>query len=133
MKEFFMANWNEVKSFLTSGLNAKEANSGVLTMTISYTDGRSQLVVVGGRVFKDAQWIDISSPVGTLSAGNINVALEVLANATCGGLVKIGDTHAVRHCIPIADVSNDELIGPLKIVAEVADLLEEKLVGGDNL
>ena len=67
-----MATWNEVKSFLTSGLNAKEANSGVLTMTLEYTDGRSQLVVVAGRVFKDAQWIDISSPVGTLSAGNIN-------------------------------------------------------------
>jgi len=128
-----MATWNEVKSFLKNTLNAKESNNGTLTLTIEYTDGRSQLVVVAGRVFKDAEWADITSPVGTLSAGNINVALEVLASVTCGGLVKFGEFHAVRHCIPIADVSNDELIVPLKVVAEVADLLEEKLVGGDNL
>jgi hypothetical protein len=132
-KEFFMANWNEVKSFLKSGLNAQETDSGNLTMTISYADKRSQLVIVQRGEFKGAEWIDIISGVGALSAGNINVALEVLANATCGGLVKFGDTHAVRHCIPIADVSNDELIVPLRVVAEVADLLEEKLVGGDNL
>jgi hypothetical protein len=90
------------------------------------------LVVVAGRVFKDAEWADITSPVGTLSAGDINVALEVLANVTCGGIVKIGDSYAVRHCIPIADLSNDEIIGPMTIVAETADLLEEKLVGADN-
>jgi len=128
-----MASWNEVKGFLKNNLSAKEENSGLLSVVVEYSDGRSQLVVVCPHEFKGAEWIDISSPVGTLSAGNVNTALEMLSDATCGGLVKIGNTHAVRHCIPIADLSTEELVVPLGVVASVADVLEEKLIGGDNL
>jgi hypothetical protein len=133
MKGVFMATWNDVKGFLKSSINAQEVNSGNgVSADIKYTDGRSQVVSVFKAEYKGAEWIDIVSGVGALSAGNINTALEALFQATCGGLVKIGDIYAVRHCIPIADLSNEEIIGPLTIVAETADLLEEKLVGGDN-
>jgi len=58
--------------------------------------------------------------------------LEWLLTQPCGGLIKIADNYAVRYCIPIADLSNEEIIGPINILASVADTLEEKLVGGDN-
>jgi len=128
-----MATWGDVKGFLINNCDAKEEKNGLMSMVISYKDGRNQLVVVCRREVNGADWIDISSPVGTLNSGTVEVALEVLSNADCGGLVKIGDTHAVRHCIPIADLSNEELVGPLGIVASVADILEERLIGGDNL
>ena len=128
-----MATWNDVKGFLKSGINAQEVNNGNgVSAEIKYSDGRSQVVSVFKAEYKGAEWIDIVSGVGALSAEGLNVALEALFHATCGGLIKVGDNHAVRHCIPIADLSNEEIIGPLTIVAETADLIEEKLVGGDK-
>jgi hypothetical protein len=132
-EELYMATWNDVKNFLKSGLNAQEVSNGNgVTADIKYTDGRSQFVNVMRQEYKGAEWIDIFSGIGKLNAANLNTALEAALEATCGGIVKIGDNYAVRHCIPIADLSNEEIIGPMTIVASVADSLEEKLVGGDN-
>ena len=129
-----MATWNDVKNFLKSNLNnAQEVSNGNgVTVDIKFTDGRSQFVNVMRQEYKGAEWADVFSGVGAISAANLNGALEWLLTQTCGGLIKIGDNYAVRHCIPIADLSNEEIIGPLNIVASVADSLEEKLVGADN-
>jgi len=129
-----MATWNEVKSFLKSGLNAQEVSNGNgVSMDIKFTDGRSQFVNVMKVDYKGTEWADVFSGVGVISTANLNGALEWLLTQPCGGLIKIGDNHAVRHCIPIADLSNEEIIGPINVLASVADTLEEKLVGGDNL
>jgi len=128
-----MATWVEVKEFIKSNYKVQKEEDGMVVLVQEFTDGRSQLVYVFRKEHNGVIWADISSPVGTISAGDLNSALESLDNATCGGLVKIGDFHAVRHCMPIADLSSDELNGPLKLVAGAADTLEEKFVGGDKL
>ena len=128
-----MATWNEVKNFLKSGLGGQEASSGNgVSVDIKFTDGRSQFVNIMKAEYKGAEWADVFSGVGVISTANLNAVLEWLLTQPCGGLIKVGDTHAVRHCIPIADLSNDEIIGPINILASVADTLEEKLVGGDK-
>jgi len=128
-----MATWAEVKNFLKSNYTVQKEEDNMVVLLQKFTDGRSQLIYVFKKESNGAVWADISSPVGTLKAGDINTALELLLDATCGGLVKVGDFHAVRHCMPIADLSNDEINGPLKLVAGAADTLEEKFIGGDKL
>ena len=129
-----MATWNDVKNFLKNSHDAKEVYNGDgVSLEIEYTDGRSQMVIVQKWEVKGIEWVDIKSPIGTLSPGNINTAMEFINTTACGGIVKAGDTHAVRHCMPIADLSNDELLAPLSSVAQSADIIEEKLIGGDNL
>jgi len=127
-----MATWNEVKEFIKSNYTVQNEEDNMIVLLQKFTDGRSQLIYVMKKDLNGAVWADISSPIGTLKAGDINSALEALFGATCGGLVKVGDFHAVRHCMPIADLSSDELNGPLKLVAGAADTLEEKFIGGDN-
>jgi len=127
-----MANWNEVKGFLKSNYTVQKEEENLVVLLQEFSDGRSQLIYVIKTDRKGEIWAEISSPVGTLKAGDINTALEMLTNATCGGLVKVGDYHAVRHCMPIADLSNEEIDGPIKLVAGAADTLEEKFIGGDN-
>jgi len=127
-----MATWNEVKGFLKSNYTLQKEEDNMVVLLQKFTDGRSQLIYVMKKDLNGSVWADISSPVGTLKAGDINTALELLSGATCGGLVKVGDFHAVRHCMPIADLSTEEIDSPLKLVAGAADTLEEKFIGGDN-
>jgi len=127
-----MASWNDVKSFLKSNYKVQKEEDNLVVLLQEFTDGRSQMIYIIKKEHKGVVWADISSPVGTLKTSDINSALEVLDTATCGGLVKVGDFHAVRHCMPIADLSNEEIDGPIKLVAGAADTLEERFIGGDN-
>ena len=128
-----MATWSEVKGFLKSNYKVqKEEENNVVVLT-EFKDGRSQLVWIFRQELSGDVWAEISSPVGIIKPESINAALELLNKGICGGLVKIGDVHAVRHGMPIADLSTDEIAGPLALVAGAADTLEENFIGGDSV
>jgi len=128
-----MATWSELKGFLKSNYKVQKEEEDNIVVLTEFSDGRSQLVWVFRQEFKGDAWAEISSPVGTIQAGNMDAALEFLNKGICGGLVKIGDIHAVRHGMPIADLSTGEIAGPLALVAGAADSLEEKFIGGDKV
>jgi len=127
-----MATWSELKGFLKSNYKVQKEEENNIVVLTEFSDGRSQLVYIFKRDLKGATWADVSSPIGTIQTGSLNAALEMMEGLACGGLVKVGDLHAVKHCMPIADLSTDEIAGPLALVAGAADTLEEKFIGGDK-
>jgi hypothetical protein len=132
-EEFYMASWDEVKGFLLSNYSPSKDEGGVVAMELKFNDGRSQLVYVRKVTKGDEIWADIVSPVGTIAPNQLDAAMAFLEEKmVCGGLVKIKDTHAVRHSAPIADLSSAEIAGPISALASAADTLEEQLVGGDS-
>jgi hypothetical protein len=70
--------------------------------------------------------------VGEISLDSLNDALENLDDALCGGLVKIGEKHFVRHNLQLDDLSVEEFTVPLMVVTNKADELESRYVGGDK-
>jgi len=128
-----MATWKEVKTYLKNNYDVKKDEEGYVQLLQAFNDGRDQLVFVFQKEYKGAEWIEIASLIGTLRPSELNTALEIIDKRTCGGLTKIGDKHAIRHCMPIADLSNEEIDGPILLVAGVADSIEEKILGVDDL
>jgi len=130
-----MASWEEVQGFIEKELSAKKKGDDCWGATFSVTDGRTQVVLFFKKIEKTTNtvWLDIQSPVGKIESIEVlDKALSFLAGLHCGGLIKVGDVYAVRHGVPIDDLSADEIKNPLLSVCISADVLENKLVGGDN-
>jgi len=129
-----MASWGEVQSFLEKTYSVQKKDGDLWTGTISYNDGRSQVVGFQKVATKDGKvWLTIDSPVGEIpSKDNLDKAMDFLFSGACGGLVKAGKVYFVRHGTPIDDISADEIVSPVSAVCAIADVLEEKLVGGDK-
>jgi len=129
-----MASWEEVQGFIEKELSAKKKADDCWGATFSVTDERSQYVVFCKKIEKTTNtvWLDIQSPVGKINSEDLDKALSFLASLHCGGLIKLGDVYAVRHGVPIDDLSADEIRNPLLSVCVSADVLELKLVGGDK-
>jgi hypothetical protein len=128
-----MATWEQVKDFAKKNFKMQNEEADYFNMVFDLGDNRTQLVNVTKNQTKSGGiWVQIYSPVGIIKQDKINNALEDVDDAICGGLVKTGDKHFVRHCMLIADMSADEFAVPLVFVTALADALEEKYVGGDN-
>jgi hypothetical protein len=127
-----MATWNDVKGHIKNKFSVND-EGGFISFLVEYKSGRSQAVLIGMRDVDGEEWIHIYSPVGNISANKLPAVLEAMDVSDAGGLVKLSDTYYVRHCAPVADMSAEELEGPLYMVAAIADVLENKFVGGDNM
>jgi len=128
-----MATWEQVKEFVKNNFKMQKEEANYFNMVFNVSDTRSQLVnVVKAQTKNGDVWVQIYSPVGVIKQDKINNALEDIEDAICGGLVKVGDKHCIRHCMPIADMSADEFAVPLILITALADVLEEKYVGGDD-
>jgi len=127
-----MASWDDVKSFVKSKFKIED--QGDLIRTVFDTgNSRSQLVFMQKFTSNNGDvWVQISSPVGVIPQNKMEAALTMLNDKVCGGLVKIGDKHFVRHCMPIADLSQEELLYPFGFVTTTADDLEAAFIGGDT-
>jgi len=128
-----MAKWDDVKGLLKNNYTYQEFDDGAgIVLLKKYDDGRQQKIVVFPKVIRDNDWIEIVSVVGTIKPEDLNAALDFTKECAAGGLIRFDETHAVRHCIPIADLSANEILGPLTVIAAVADLLEERFIGVDK-
>jgi len=128
-----MASWDQVKNFIRGNYKVQDDDGDFFRMIFDLGNNRTQMVFVQKVITKkDGIWIQLSSPVGIIKQEKINKVLEALNDKVCGGLVKIGDKHFIRHCIPIDHMSLDEFAVPLNFITSSADDLEEKFVGGDE-
>jgi len=129
-----MASWADVQAFIEKAYSVTKKEGDLWTGTISYDDGRSQVIGFQKKVTQSGKvWLTIDSPIGEIpSKDALDKAHEFLFSGACGGLVKAGNVYFIRHGLPIDDISADEIESPAATVCAVADLLEEKLVGGDK-
>jgi hypothetical protein len=128
-----MATWEQLKTFVKSNYKMQKEEADYFNMVFDLGDNRSQLVNVTKAQTKQGDvWVQIYSPVGVIRQDKLNNALEDIDSVVCGGLVKVGDKHFVRHGMLIEDMSAEEFNVPLLLITAVADSLEEKYVGGDK-
>jgi hypothetical protein len=83
---------------------------------------------------KREDWVQIASPCGRVAQVNLERLLEEIGMTTIvGGAAIMGEWVVIRHSLPLVNLDINEFIDPLTLVADTADRLEEKFVGGDHL
>jgi hypothetical protein len=128
-----MATWNDLKLFIRGNYKITEEKDDLIVLLFDLGNLRSQLALIHHVISENnVHWVQISSPVGEIPLDSLNYALEKLDNRICGGLVKIGARHFVRHNLQLGDLSIDEFTVPLRVIVGTADELESGYVGGDE-
>lgn len=125
-----MTTKNDVVSYLKSNYRAEAISDGLYKLLISWNDGRSQIVFV---TVTDA-FVNVSSPVGTLSQANLPNLIKAVSENTLWGVRMIGDYICLSDTGFTDTMDAIELDVPIKLIAESADEIEDVLSnGGDAL
>jgi hypothetical protein len=128
-----MATWKQIKDFIRNNYKLQEDEGDFFQMTFDIDDNRSQLIFIQKMKSQNgAIWLQMSSPIGLIEDDEINDALEMLNEKICGGMVKIGEKHFIRECLPIDDLSPEQFVAIMEIVLGVADEMEERFIGSDD-
>jgi hypothetical protein len=128
-----MATWKEVKDFIRGKYTLQTDDGDFFTFVYNEGNNRTQLVMITKKTSNSGEiWAEMLSPIGVIERDELNDAMEDLKVFMCGGLIKTGERHYVRHCASIDDMSASELVRPLEIISSAADELEQKYVGGDK-
>lgn len=130
-----MATWKQVRDYIQSNYNSAEYSEegDFLGLVFEIDEERSQMVFVGRSKSKGgSNWIDISSAVGEVSKNDIFDLLEDLDDYVCGGAVKIDNEIWIRNRILLESIDCPTIDNVMGIIADIADDLEDKYVGGDS-
>ena len=130
-----MANWNDVANYLRQNFKINRDEGDVLSLLFDVGGDRSQLVMVskGSMNITDEEFAVIASPIAEARTVNIQTVLEEAAEYVVGGVVKIGDSLALKHAVPLANLDISELVGPMNLVLKAADQMEATFTGADRL
>jgi hypothetical protein len=128
-----MATWKQIKDFIRSNYSLQEDEGDFFQMTFELDDDRSQVVFIQKTKSQNGSvWLQMSSPIGLIEDDEINDALEMLNDKMCGGMVKIGERHFIRECLPVDDLSPEQFVAVMEIIIGVADEMEERFIGSDD-
>lgn len=121
-----MASQSEVQNYIKNNINSELIDDGLLKIIYDLGEGRSQLVYA----FISDVSLNISSPFAKAEDVTPKQALKAVDGISFG-IGMLEDWYVVRHVVPIADLDESEIITGLEVVAQIADDLEDSLVGGD--
>ena len=122
-----MATWTQVKQFLFQNYTVQDDSGDMLTLVISLSNGRSQLVTV----MMGESVIIIKSPVARID----EVTPERMLAASEGcllGVTRFAGMYMVTAIAPVQDMNDEELNTPLLFAALTADGMEQSLGIGDK-
>ena len=131
-----MATWNDLVTFVRREYQVLSFKDDEIRILFEFEeDGRSQVMVLAHEVLdKREDWVQIASPCGKVAQVNLERLLEEIGLTTIvGGAAIMGEWVVIRHSLPLVNLDINEFIDPLTLVADTADRLEEKFVGGDHL
>jgi hypothetical protein len=121
-----MATQSEVKSYITNKMNAEHIDGDLYKITYDLGNNRSQLVFVS---VKEAM-MGAASPFAKTEEVTPKQAIKATENSSFG-IGTLGDWYVVRHVLLLDDLDESEILVGLDVVAQIADEIEEELVGGD--
>ena len=133
-----MATYKEFEKFVRGKFpvkdTPKDAPKGLMCIEVPCGDDRSHLVFIshGNSHERQGDIADVVAMFGEISGKKLEQALEACCDLPLGGLIRFGDTIALRHGLPLADVDESEIGKAIFLVAFGADMLERKFVGGDK-
>lgn len=125
--------WADVKRLLRKEYKVAGEENDFLAFDLSLENGRTQTVCVERTENEDGiQWIMVYSCVGLIDNSEINEVLKMIGEYAFGGLVKTDDKHFVKYSLLLESASELSLLRPINTIAQIADEIEEKYIGGDQ-
>jgi hypothetical protein len=122
-----MATQQEAISFIKSNFKTEPLDGGGMKLIFDLGGGRSQLSFVE----VSESNVQFSSPFASLDDVTAKQALEANSEFSLGMQI-MGNFYVVKHVAPLADLDASEINEAFELVANIADMLEKRLVGGDN-
>ncbi len=122
-----MATQQEAINYIKPNFNTEPLEDGGLKLTFDLGEGRSQLAFVN----VNESNVLYGSPFASVNDVTAKQALEANAQFSLG-MQMVGDVYVVKHVAPLADLDASEISDGFFLVANIADLLEKELVGGDR-
>lgn len=121
-----MATKQELVQFLVKECNAEVKNESVLTVQVSWDDGRSHTVFIA---VSDA-FIALRAAFALKDSVNLDKVLALTQDSLLG-VGSSGEGLVLKHMIPSGDIDASEIHIGLNYIAEQADDLEKALLGKD--
>lgn len=122
-----MATQQEAINFIKSNFDTELMESGGLKLVFDLGGGRSQLAFVE----VNESNVQYSSPFASVDDVTAKQALEANSEYSVG-MQLYGSVYVVKHVTPLADLDASEITEGFELVANIADLLEKQLIGGDK-
>lgn len=122
-----MATQQEAINFIKSNFDTELLESGGLKLVFDLGGGRSQLAFVE----VNESNVQYSSPFASVDDVTAKQALEANSEYSVGMQLH-GSVYVVKHVTPLADLDASEITEGFELVANIADLLEKQLIGGDK-
>lgn len=124
-----MATRQQAIDFLKSKYNSiEEVSENLYRIVFNTGNDRSQLVFVG---FPNDRWIQISSRFASTDDLTPKQAFEFASEWICG-IAKTGENYYVQNVVSLEGLDESDFVENLMFVTNIADLIEEKAVGGDE-
>lgn len=128
-----MPSWGEIQEFVRTKYKLNHDHDESFTLVWEYEDGRTQQVGVNHFTAYEKDWVEFRSYVCKEAEMNPRVALRKNADFPVGGLAldDDGDYFMVYSaCLDTMDPDEFEL--PLRVIAIVADKLEQEFSAKDD-
>lgn len=135
-----MATWGDLVAYVRQEYRVVRDEPDEIRIRLLFGDGitteqRGQVMVIAHEILDQREdWVQIATPFARHDEVDLlDVLTEVGETIVVGGLAVMGEHLVLRHSLPLVNLDINEFIDPLTLVADTADRLEEKFVGGDHL
>ena len=135
-----MATWRELVKFIRRGYVVVRDEPDEIRVRIRFQEddvdvdeGRDQMVVVTREVLdRGDEWAQIATPFARVGEVDLSTVLaEVGSTTVVGSVVIMGEYLVLRHALPLLNLDLNEFTDPMDLVADAAERLEMRFVGGD--
>jgi hypothetical protein len=124
-----MTTGNDIINYLKSNYDAKDEGNNLYSIQRSWTDGRSQLVLVAVQ----DKFVSISSPVAKLEDVNLDKLVKLVSGVCAFGVRIIGDWVEISNVGFVETMDALELDVPIIAISETADEIEKAITGGADV
>ena len=127
-----MTSWADVKRFVHANYKAEDLGDSVLKLLFETANLRSQIVFIEyASNDEGAEWLQVNSPIGTVAEVDLSSAAERVGGMLVGG-ISISDGYVfVTNAVPLQNLDANEITEPLARIVNIADKLENELLGKD--
>jgi len=126
-----MAAWSEIQSHMRRSYVLQRDEPNVMALTLAYTDGRSQKIVVRRYQSDGHDMVEFKSPFARADDVDPSAMLRENSRLPFGAVAISGEVCIVIHNAMLAFMPVDEFDLLAGRVAAAADHLESRLGAGD--
>jgi hypothetical protein len=127
-----MATVTEALDYIKSHYNTSLSSetSGVLSFKFEFSDGRSQLLFVGGQ--PTGEFLSLFTPFAMVAEQEANAVLEKMKDYAFG-VRMMGDMYGLAHALPVKDLDHSEIEWSIMFFAAMGDVAEEAFTSKNRM